>query len=118
MHWKLKLASVLIMGALGMPALAQSTVPLQSDGSTRTPVINQRQRNQQHRIQQGVRSGELTPSETRHLEREQARIQHDKRQAKADGRVTPQERANLTHEQNRASRDIYRDKHNNRTRQN
>jgi hypothetical protein len=63
-----------------------------------------------------VRSGQLTPAETRRLERQQARIQADKLEAEANGKMTPQKRARSTHEQDRASRDIYRLKHNDRVR--
>jgi len=58
----------------------------------KTPRVTHRQINQQARIKQGVKSGELTKGETRKLEREQAKIQHDKKVAKSDGKITPQER--------------------------
>ena len=112
MDWKRTLAYVATAAALSIPAVAQNTT---TTDSTKTPVINQRQRNQQARIGQGVQSGQLTGHETRQLERQQARIQATKRKDKADGNMTPQERAQLTRMQNRASRDIYRDKHNGRT---
>ena len=114
MDWKRTLAYLGVAAALSIPALAQNATPTDS---TKTPVVNQRQRNQQARIGQGVQSGQLTGHETRQLERQQARIQATKHKDKADGNVTPQERAQLTRMQNRASRDIYRDKHNNRTQQ-
>ena len=78
---------------------------------TATPVVTKRQENQQERIAQGAKSGELTPKETRHLEAREAKIQHDKKEAKADGNVTPAERARLNREQNRTSRAIRRQKH-------
>ena len=80
---------------------------------TKTPVVNKRERAQQARIRQGVKSGELTPGETRRLEARESKIQADKMAAKADGKVTPAERRKLNREQNRASRKIYRLKHNN-----
>ena len=78
--------------------------------------VGQRQRNQQERIAQGVKSGQLTAGEAAHLERNQARIN---RQVRADrrangGKLTPQERAQVNREQNRQSKQIYRAKHNNR----
>jgi len=79
-----------------------------------TPRVTHRQINQQARIKQGVKSGELTKGETRKLEREQAKIQHDKKVAKSDGKITPQERRKIIREQNKANRDIYRLKHNKR----
>ena len=82
-----------------------------------TPKINERQVDQQKRIRQGVRSGELTRKEARHLEAGAAKIQHDKMIAKADGKVTKAERAKLTREQNRESNAIYNKKHNRHHRQ-
>ncbi len=82
---------------------------------TATPRVTKRQVRQQARIEQGVKSGELTRHEARGLERQQAKIAVDKRKAKADGVVTPRERVKLTKEQNRASRRIHRLKHNERT---
>ena len=77
-----------------------------------TPKINERQIEQQKRIRQGVRSGQLTRKEARHLEAREAKIQHEKMMAKADGKVTKAERAKLTREQNRESKAIYNKKHN------
>jgi len=81
-----------------------------------TPVVKERQENQQKRIAGGVKSGELTAKETRNLEAREVKIQHDKRAAKADGVVTARERVKLHREQNRASRAIYRQKHDAQTR--
>lgn len=78
----------------------------------RTRRINQRQENQQDRIQQGIRSGELTRREARRLESIEGRIQANKLIDKSDGHVSARERAQLNRELNRASRDIYRAKHN------
>ncbi|MEE4376711.1 MAG: hypothetical protein V2J55_04250 [Candidatus Competibacteraceae bacterium] len=73
--------------------------------------VNHRQHNQQHRIWQGVRSGELTGREFRRLQVEQRAIRHKERVFKSDGQLTGWERANLHRGLNRAGRDIYRQKH-------
>jgi hypothetical protein len=99
---------VLALGLLCGTAAAQD----QPAPAPKTPRITKRQINQQERIQQGVKSGELTKGETRLLEKEQMKIQKDKKAAKADGVVTPQERRKILREQNKASRDIKRLKHN------
>jgi hypothetical protein len=99
-----------LLVVVALIGLGLSTVVAQ----TATPRVTKRQVNQQARIKEGVKSGELTPAETRRLERQQAKIQHDKRVAKSDGVVTPQEKAKIAHEQNRASKNIYRKKHNER----
>ena len=83
--------------------------------STKTPRVTKRQLNQQRRIGQGVKSGELTKGETRKLETEEAKIQAEKKMAKADGKVTPAERKKLRRDENKSSKDIYRMKHNKKT---
>jgi hypothetical protein len=78
----------------------------------KTPVVDQREKNQQERIDQGIKSGELTKREAMRLEAQQGKIKVDEAKAKSDGVVTAKERAKLKREQNRASRAIYRKKHN------
>ena len=78
---------------------------------TRDPGVNQRQHNQRERIQQGVKSGELTRRETGRLVEEQRDVRQLERAYKSDGTLTGAERRDLHHEQNQASRDIYRQKH-------
>lgn len=79
--------------------------------------VNGRQFNQQGRIAQGVRSGELTPRETAHLENREANIHNEVHNDRAanGGKLTPQERQQVNRQQNAASRAIYRDKHNDKT---
>ena len=73
--------------------------------------VNGRQYREQHRIREGIRSGELTRREAGRLEAEQARIRVDERFARRDGYISPRERARLDRDLDRASRDIYRQKH-------
>jgi len=80
--------------------------------ATATPRIDRREARQQARIDQGVKSGALTPRETAHLEAGQAHVDRMETRAKADGHVTPAERARITRAQNHQSRAIYRKKHN------
>lgn len=97
--------------------LLLTTLVISSVASAQTtPRVRKRQVNQQERIGQGTRSGELTRPETRRLEARETKIQHDKREAKSDGVVTKNERKHLRHEQNRTSRAIYRQKHDGQTR--
>jgi len=74
-------------------------------------TINSREHNQQSRIRQGVRGGELTRAETRRLEAEEARIRAREARAKRDGKITPAERERLQKELDKASHDISRQKH-------
>ncbi|HMG36597.1 MAG TPA: hypothetical protein VKM94_21850 [Blastocatellia bacterium] len=76
-----------------------------------TKWINRREHNQQVRIREGIRDGELTRREAERLEAQQARIRVDERFARADGHLSYRERRRLDRELDRASRDIYRQKH-------
>jgi lipopolysaccharide export LptBFGC system permease protein LptF len=79
--------------------------------------VGQRQRNQQERIAQGVKSGQLTPSETAHLERRESAINKEVRNDRAanGGTLTPAERRQVNRQENRTSNAIHRKKHNART---
>lgn len=80
-----------------------------------TPHIDQRQINQEKRIDQGENSGALTQREATTLDKREEKIADNKAAAKSDGTVTPAERAKLRGEERRTSRAIYRKKHNERT---
>lgn len=82
-----------------------------------TSEVGQRQRNQQERIAQGIKSGQLTAGETAHLEGREAAVNHEVRSDRAanGGKLTAQERAQVNRQQNRTSGAIYRKKHNGRT---
>jgi hypothetical protein len=74
--------------------------------------VNERQRNQRERIQQGVRSGELTRVEAARLRRQEAQIRlNEARARRSGGQFTPRERARIQRQLNRESRRIYRQKH-------
>lgn len=92
-------------------ALAGTAAMAQPAPAASTPRIDQRQANQEKRIDQGVASGQLNRREAHRLEREQRAINRAENRAKADGVVTAGERRHLTKMQNRASRDIHRQKH-------
>ena len=84
--------------------------------SARSAEVDNREANQQARIAQGVRSGQLTPGETARLENKEAGIHREIKQERAanGGRLTPAERAQVNRQQNRVSNQIYRAKHNDR----
>jgi len=74
--------------------------------------INRREYREQQRINQGIRSGELTRREAGRLEAGLARIRTDERFARmSGGGISPREHARLEREMNRESRAIYRQKH-------
>ena len=102
----MKTLMFVIAAAFALPAAAQT----QS-----TPRIDQRQQNQERRIEQGEKSGALTKKEAARLEKGQARIQKMENKAVADGKVTAKERARIEKAQNRESRKIAREKHDKQT---
>ncbi len=79
--------------------------------------VGARQENQQDRIAQGIRSGQMTAGEASRAEGQQQRINN---QIRADrqangGKLTPGERQQINQRQNNASRNIYNKKHNGAT---
>jgi hypothetical protein len=104
---KLTLAAILFSAPAIM--LAQTPTPGKNDYN-----INQRKYDQQHRIANGVKSGQLTPGQTSHLEHQEAAINHEEHAMRAQdsGHLTKQDRKTIHQQQNQESRRIYRDKHN------
>ncbi|MFT3663888.1 hypothetical protein [Piscinibacter sp.] len=99
---------------LKLRTLAAAALALAAAGAfaaADTPGVDQRQANQEKRIDQGIASGQLNKRETHRLEREQHVVDHAENKAKADGTVTRAERRRLHKMQNHASRDIRRQKH-------
>lgn len=94
--------AAILFAVVALPAAAQGTA---------TPRFDQRQANQEARIQQGIQSGALTEREANRLEAGQERLQRMEDKAKADGVVTKQERARLQQAENVQSRHIQRQKH-------
>lgn len=76
--------------------------------------IQNRKENQQDRIAQGVKSGQLTPRETSNLEHKETGINHEEHaMRRADGgKLTQGDKRVINHQQNHVSRQIYNKKHN------
>ena len=76
--------------------------------------VDQRRENQQDRIAQGVRSGQLTAGETAHLEKSQAAINHEVHNGRVanGGNLTNKEKAQVNRQQNHQSARIWGAKHN------
>ena len=91
--------------------LVAATVSLAQDQPSE---VAQRKENQQDRIAQGVKSGQLTAGETANLENKEAAINGETRADRAanGGKLTPAERARVNRQQNHLSNQIYNDKHN------
>ena len=91
------------MSALAGAAWAQNT-PAEQD--------QQRDVNQQQRIEQGLQSGQLSTKEAGSLERQEQHVDKMEAHDMKNGAITAGEQARLNAAQNRASNDIYADKHN------
>jgi methionine-rich copper-binding protein CopC len=104
------LASTLVIAPAAM--IAQTTpTPGAHDYN-----INQRKADQQDRIANGVKNGQLTAGQTAHLEHQEAGINKEERgmRAQDNGHLTKQDRQTIHAQQNQESRRIYRDKHDGR----
>jgi hypothetical protein len=79
-----------------------------------TSEVGKRAENQQDRIGQGVKSGQLTAGETANLEKKEAAVNQEVRTDRAlnGGHLTPQEKRVVNQQQNNLSNQIYQDKHN------
>jgi len=102
----LYVAAAFVLACVALSALAQTET---------TPRIDQRQANQERRIEQGEKSGALTQKEAARLEKGQARVQKMEDKALADGKITAKERAKIERAQDRQSKKIYREKHDQQT---
>jgi hypothetical protein len=113
----------------GTAAMAQEQPPSEGSSSPRPatqtatptakpdPSIAQRKENQQDRIAQGVKSGQLTAGETAKLENQQKGINQQVRAERSanGGRLTTGEKKQINGEQNAASKNIYNKRHNAKT---
>lgn len=110
----MKLTEVVIAAALviaPVAVFAQAT-PTPTPGKN-DHNINQRKADQQQRIANGVKNGQLTAGQTSHLEHQEAGINKEERgmRAQDNGHLTKQDRRTIHQQQNQESRRIYRDKH-------
>ena len=98
----MSILAVTLAAAFALPAHSQTTS---------TPRVDKRQQNQQQRIDQGVKSGQLTEKEAARLQKGQARVQKMEDKAAADGKVTAKERRRIEHTQDQQSRRIAKQRH-------
>jgi hypothetical protein len=117
--WIVVPAAVLWFGsvALGQDTSSSGSSTQGSGTTTSTqkqPTIAERKENQQDRIANGVKSGQLTAGETSNLESKEAAINGETRADRAanGGKLTPAEKQQINQQQNQVSKQIYQDKHN------
>jgi len=112
----LPLAALFVGATSGTSVLAQSpsSPPPATQNSPSDPTIGQRKENQQDRIANGVKSGQLTAGETANLETKEAAINGETQADRAanGGKLTAAEKAQINRQQNHLSNQIYQDKHN------
>jgi len=133
MKWSALPAAVLLAGSVaiaqGQPAPSSQPAPEAQSASPSTPAtpaaaptpaakakptVAQRKENQQDRIAQGVKSGQLTAGETANLETKEAAINGETKADRAanGGKLTAAEKKQINGQQNQLSKQIYKDKHN------
>jgi hypothetical protein len=128
LKWSALPVAVLMVGAAAMaqeqsssegsssprPATQTATPTAKAD-----PSIAQRKENQQDRIANGVKSGQLTAGETANLETKEAAINGETKADRAanGGKLTSAEKTQINKQQNGVSKQIYQDKHNANTAQ-
>jgi len=120
MKIKASLLALALSGLLVGSAVAQNSNTsgagpgVYDPGHPRVNQVNGREQNQQNRIANGIKSGQLTPGEASKLERQENRLERNEKRdmAKDGGHLTKKDQAQLNREANHVSKDIYRDKHN------
>jgi len=116
--WCILPVAVLLLGSVAMGQDASSNGAT-SQGTTNsatapTPTIGERKENQQDRVANGVKSGQLTAGETANLESKEAAINGESKADRAanGGKLTAAEKQRINKQQNQLSKQIYSDKHN------
>jgi hypothetical protein len=100
---------VLAVMAMGSVTISQAQTSAPSPAAAATV---QRDVNQQNRIEQGLKSGQLSTKEAAKLEKEEAHVDRLESRSLKDGKLTPAEQQRLTQAQNKVSQDIHADKTN------
>src|SRR5271157_42974 len=130
--WMILPAAVLLLGTVALAQDPSSSTPSSGSGSSASqasstpsttpaqkPTVADRKENQQDRIAQGIKSGQLTAGETSKLETKEAAINGETRADRAanGGKLTAAEKQQVNKQQNQMSKQIYQDKHNTNTAQ-
>jgi hypothetical protein len=116
--WTILPAAVLLLGTVAMAQDTSTPATPSTPSTTSTPAqppsVAQRKENQQDRIANGVKSGQLTAGETANLETKEAAINGETKADRAanGGKLTSAEKAQVNQQQNQLSKQIYNDKHN------
>ncbi|MEW9622832.1 hypothetical protein [Rhodanobacter geophilus] len=99
----------LVVGLLGLGGTA--TAQTQAAPAQNAASDTQRDANQQQRIDQGLKSGQLNTRQASNLEQREANLDRTEQRDMRNGTMTKAENAQIQHMQNRDSAAIYKDKH-------
>ena len=88
-----------------------ATAPVFAAGPATSEVV-QRDVNQQERIEQGLKSGQLSTREAGQLEAQEKRVDRVEAHDLKDGKLSAAETAQINRMENHSSAQIYKDKHN------
>ena len=107
----------IIIGILSGALLAGTAAMSFGQDAPKEGKIKARKENQQKRVANGVKSGQLTPHETARIENNESKINKEVRQdRKANGgNLTNKEKARVNRQQNKVSKEIYNQKHDGQT---
>jgi hypothetical protein len=105
------------ISSLSLRLIAVTVLTSGAAWAQNTPAEQDQQRdvNQQQRIEQGLQSGQLSTKEAGQLERQQQHIDNMESRDMKKGPMTAEEQRRLDAAQNHASNSIYADKHNGAT---
>jgi hypothetical protein len=98
--------------AITLQLLAMSVLTTAAWAQTPAEQDQQRDVNQQQRIEQGLQSGQLSTKEAGSLERQEKHVDNMEARDLKNGSMSAGEQARLNAAQNKVSGDIYADKHN------
>jgi len=108
-----KLALASLLAAFAVASFAQTPAPEQGDtqfqkNHPRREQVNQRLANQNRRIDQKVKEGEMTKAQAAQLHKEDHQIRHEERTMAAQngGHITKQEQHTLNQQENQVSAQI------------
>jgi CRISPR/Cas system-associated endoribonuclease Cas2 len=103
---------VAMLGLVLLAAGAQAGNKWQQNHPRRA-AVNKRLKNQNKRIQQGVKSGKLSKQQAQQLHKDDRQIRQEERDMAAQngGHITKQEQQTLNQQENKVSQQIYSEKH-------
>jgi hypothetical protein len=106
----MKLLSAALVLCLAAPSFADTRW---EQNHPRREQVNDRLANQNRRVDNGVKSGKLSPQQARQLHREDRAIRTEERADASlhGGHITKGEQRQLNRQENQVSRQIYAEKH-------